>query len=84
MLSFARKKATKWVAFLILFMVLVAMVVTGFGTDGVGGLGSLGGGASKAEALATVEGREVTASEVNDLINRAICRRAGPAARPRR
>ncbi|MDQ8757966.1 SurA N-terminal domain-containing protein [Sphingosinicella sp. LHD-64] len=70
MLAFARKKASKWIAIALLGLVLVAMVVTGFGTDGMGGLGGLGGGGQSGERLARVDGRSVTEPELNDLINR--------------
>ena len=53
MLAFVRKSLRSWAAVAILFLVLVAIVVTGFGTDGFGGLGSLGGGGNAGEALAT-------------------------------
>ena len=71
MLSSVRRKARTWVAAVILFFVLVAIVITGFGTDGFGGLGNLGGGAPQAEQLARVDGEPVTAAEVGDLVNRA-------------
>ena len=77
MLAFVRRSTTKWVAGAILFLVLVAIVVTGFGTGGVGGLGSMmkgptGGDGS--ETLATVDGRPVTAAEVHDLVTREFSR----------
>ena len=77
MLAFVRRSTTKWVAGAILFLVLVAIVVTGFGTGGVGGLGSMmkgptGGDGS--ETLATVDGRPVTAAEVHDLVTREFTR----------
>lgn len=71
MLNFVRRKASKWVAVAILFLVLLAMVVTGFGTDGMGGLGGLAGsGGPTGDTLATVDGRKITDPEVTDLVNR--------------
>ena len=72
MISGFRKSLRSWIVVAILFFSLVAIVVTGFGTGGFGGLGSLSGGRGGAtgDALATVEGRSVSASEINDLVNR--------------
>ena len=70
MLNVARRKATKWVAGAILFLVLIAMVVTGFGTDGMGGLGGMGGGQQRSETLATVGSGKVTEQELRDLVTR--------------
>lgn len=71
MLSFARKKASKWIAIGLLGLVLIAMVVTGFGTDGMGGLGGLaGGGTTSGAQLARVDGKAINETELNDLINR--------------
>jgi peptidyl-prolyl cis-trans isomerase D len=81
MLQVVRRKATKWVAFLILAIVLLAMVVTGFGTDGMGGLGSFGGGQQRSETLATVGGRTVTEQQLRDLVTRQFnqARQQNPA-----
>ena len=73
MISGFRKSLRSWIVVAILFFSLVAIVVTGFGTGGFGGLGSLsggGGGRNDGDTLATVGGRTVSASEVNDLVNR--------------
>ena len=80
MLAGLRKSLKSWAAGLVLLIALIAIVVTGFGTGGTGGLGSLAGGGSGSEAVATVEGRTVTASDVSDLVNRqfAIARRQQP------
>ena len=57
---------------LLLFLALVAIVVTGFGTGGFGGLGSLGGGGSASgDPLATVDGEPITASRGQRPVNRA-------------
>lgn len=69
MLNFVRRKASKWIAIGILLLVLFAMVVTGFGTDGMGGMGSLGGTGAGAR-VATVDGRPITETELTDQINR--------------
>lgn len=70
MLAFARKKASKWIAIGLLGLVLIAMVVTGFGTDGMGGLGGLAGGTTSGAQLATVDGKAIRETELNDLLNR--------------
>jgi len=71
MLASVRRTARTWVAAVLLSFVLIAIVVTGFGTDGAGGLGSLGGGTAAAgDELASVNGDPVTASEVSDLLTR--------------
>lgn len=81
MLQVARGKATKWVAGAILFLVLIAMVVTGFGTDGMGGLGGMGGGQPRSETLVTVGDGTVTEQELRDLITRQFnqARQQNPA-----
>lgn len=75
MLNAMRSKASRWFAAGILFLVLLAIVVTGFGTGGFGGLGNLGGSSRPAgDELATVEGVPITASQVSDMIGRAYGR----------
>ncbi len=64
----SRKKVRSWTAVAVLVLALVAMVVTGFGTDGMGGLGGVTGGGQT--TLARVEGREVTETELSRQINR--------------
>ena len=73
MASSRRRSIRNWLAGLVLFLALLAMVVTGFGTGGVGDLGSLGGGGG-ATTLAEVEGDTLTEQEVNDVINREFTR----------
>jgi peptidyl-prolyl cis-trans isomerase D len=69
----ARKKIQNWVAVGILFLVLVAMVITGFGMGGSGGLGSLGGGgAPTGNQLAKVGSRAITSDEVNNQFNKSF------------
>lgn len=66
----ARKKIQNWVAVVILFMVLVAMVITGFGTGGSGGLGSLGGGgAPNGTEVAKVGSVAITTDQANNQFN---------------
>lgn len=66
----ARKKIQNWVAVGILFFVLVAMVITGFGTGGTGGLGSLGGGgAPTGTEVAKVGSVAITTDQANNQFN---------------
>ena len=65
----SQKKKRKWGPVVVLVLALVAMVVTGFGTDGMGGLGGVGGAGSQT-TLAEIEGREVTEAELSQQINR--------------
>ena len=66
----ARKKIQNWVAVGILFMVLVAMVITGFGTGGSGGLGSLGGGGAPTGTEVAKVGRvPITTDQANNQFN---------------
>lgn len=71
-----KSKTRNRIAIAILFFSLLAIVVTGFGTGGFGGLSSLtgGGNGDRSDTLATVEGKAITASEVQDLVNRAYAR----------
>jgi peptidyl-prolyl cis-trans isomerase D len=71
MLSSFRTKIRSWAMVGVLLFALIAIVVTGFGTGGSGGLGSLsGGGGATGPNLAEVEGQPVTASQVDDMVNR--------------
>ncbi|MBX3561917.1 MAG: peptidyl-prolyl cis-trans isomerase [Sphingomonas sp.] len=63
------RKVRTWTMAAILALALGAMVVTGFGTDGMGGMGGLAGGGS-GDRIARVDGRPVGETELNDLINR--------------
>jgi peptidyl-prolyl cis-trans isomerase D len=76
MISNFRKSLRSWATVALLLIALIAIVVTGFGTGGFGGLGSLTKGTTgeTSDTLATVEGKAVTASEVNDMVNRAFSR----------
>ena len=70
MLSAVRRSARSWAAAAILFIALVAIVITGFGTGGFGGLGSLNSGNQPGQVLATVGDRRLTDTELSDVINR--------------
>lgn len=63
-----RRKITTAVMLVFLGLALFAMVVTGIGTDGMGGMGGL---QSSAGVAARVEGRQITEVELNDAVNRA-------------
>jgi peptidyl-prolyl cis-trans isomerase D len=64
------QKIRNGVLLAILGLGLLAIVVTGFGTDGMGGLGGMGGG-QRAEALAEIDGEELTDLEVNRQLSLA-------------
>jgi len=70
MIAGLRKSLRSWATLLLLFLALVAIVVTGFGTGGVGGIGSMTGTGSPTETVATVEGKAIPANEVSDLVTR--------------
>ncbi|WP_114951030.1 peptidyl-prolyl cis-trans isomerase [Sphingosinicella terrae] len=65
----ATRRFRSWTAGAILFLALLAMVVTGFGTGGIGDLGSLSGGGS-GTPLARAASGTLTEQEVNDVISR--------------
>jgi len=71
MLSFFRRGVMAKAALGILFLTLVAMVVTGFGTGGMGGLGELGGGLG-ASTVAKVGGQAITSDELRDNVQRQL------------
>jgi peptidyl-prolyl cis-trans isomerase D len=71
MLSFFRKGITSKLMVVVLGIGLFAIVATGFGTDGMGGLGGAAGGG---DALVSVGGETVTPAEVTDQINRQLDR----------
>ena len=70
MLASIRRSAKSWAAGAILFIALVAIVITGFGTGGFGGLGSLSGPSGGGETLASVDGETLSEQEVADIVNR--------------
>jgi peptidyl-prolyl cis-trans isomerase D len=75
MIANFRKSLRSWATVLLLLLALIAIVVTGFGTGGFGGLGSLTKtGGADSDTLASVEGRDVTANDVREAVNRAFSR----------
>ena len=67
----ARKRFRNFTIGAILFLSLVAIVITGFGTGGVGGLDSLGGGGgATGTELAKVGSVSITTDEANNQFNR--------------
>jgi peptidyl-prolyl cis-trans isomerase D len=69
-----KKKIRNFTMGAILFLSLVAMVITGFGTDGMGGLGGVGAGTASGATLAEVDDRDVTENELSQQINRLYAR----------
>lgn len=68
----ARKKFRNFTVGFILFLSLVAIVVTGFGTGG-GGLGDVGGGGqTTGTELASVGGTSITTDRVNNQFNESF------------
>jgi peptidyl-prolyl cis-trans isomerase D len=66
----ARKKIRNWIAVTILFFSLIAIVITGFGTKGSGGIDSLrGNGGPQGEELARVGGVPITSDQVSNQFN---------------
>lgn len=78
MFSFFRRGVTAKIMLVILGIGLLAIVVTGFGTDGMGGLGGAAGGGG--ETLVTIEDQKVSSTELADQVNRqlAIARQQQP------
>ncbi|HEV7658223.1 MAG TPA: SurA N-terminal domain-containing protein [Allosphingosinicella sp.] len=74
MISGFRKSLRSWATIALLFLALVAIVVTGFGTGGGGGLGALGGGNASptGDQLATVNGEAITADATSAEVNRGF------------
>ncbi|MBV8688217.1 MAG: SurA N-terminal domain-containing protein [Alphaproteobacteria bacterium] len=72
MLSLFRRGAMAKVMLGVLFLSLVAIVITGFGTGGTGGLGELGGlGGS---TVAKVGGEKITTTRLTDETQRQLAR----------
>jgi peptidyl-prolyl cis-trans isomerase D len=75
MLNIFRKGPTSKIMLVILGIGLFAIVATGFGTDGMGGMGSSAGTvANQGDTLATIGDQKVTTSEVSDQVNRQLDR----------
>ncbi len=72
MLSIFRRGIVSKLMLVILAIGLFAIVVTGFGTDGAGGLGGVSG--APTQTLASVGGEEVTSAELTQQINRQLAR----------
>ncbi|HEX2763642.1 MAG TPA: SurA N-terminal domain-containing protein [Allosphingosinicella sp.] len=72
MLSFFRRGIMAKVMLAVLFLSLVAIVITGFGTGGAGGLGELGG--LRAGSIASVGGERLTSDEVKQATQRQLDR----------
>lgn len=70
MLSFFRHGIWAKVMLVILAIGLFAIVITGFGTGGVGGLDSLAGGGGA--TIARVEDESISAEEVRDQVQRQL------------
>jgi peptidyl-prolyl cis-trans isomerase D len=65
-----RKKLRNWIMLGILGIGLIAIVITGFGTDGMGGLGGVGG--QSAQTVATVGGEKLTDAEMSRRVDVAF------------
>jgi peptidyl-prolyl cis-trans isomerase D len=72
MLTFFRRGITSKIMLGVLAIGLFAIVVTGFGTDGMGGLGGVSGAGS--QTIASVGGQTVTSQEVTEQVNRQLAR----------
>lgn len=70
MISAFRKKLTSWLMLGLLLLALIAIVVTGFGTGGMGGLPITG--TQPADTLATVDGDEIKADELERELRSAL------------
>ncbi|MDP8993975.1 MAG: SurA N-terminal domain-containing protein [Pseudomonadota bacterium] len=70
MLQTFRRKLTSWLMLGFLGIAVVAIVITGFGTGGMGGLPSGGGGRS--DTLVEVSGMRITADELERVIRRQL------------
>ncbi|MDT9597506.1 peptidylprolyl isomerase [Sphingosinicella rhizophila] len=71
MLSYFRRGVTAKIMLGLLFITLIALVITGFGTggSGLGGLGGLG-----SSSVASVEGETITTGDVTEQVNRQLAR----------
>ena len=65
-----RSKLTQWLMLAFLVLAVGAIVVTGFGTDGTGGMG--GGGAQRGDTLVTVGGEELKSAEIDAVLQRRL------------
>jgi peptidyl-prolyl cis-trans isomerase D len=72
MVSSAKRRTRAILTGIILFISLLAIVITGFGTGGFGSIDSLisGGGQATGTTIATVEGQKLSEQKLTDTINR--------------
>ena len=70
MLAAVRRSVRAWAAAAILFFVLIAMVFTGFGTGGFGGIDSLAGKGGGSDVIARAGDERLTEPELSTIINR--------------
>ena len=73
MLTFFRRGIMAKIALGVLFLTTVAMVITGFGTGGTGGLGELAGRLG-ADTIAQAGGEKLTTDQVKDTTTRQLDR----------
>lgn len=71
MLNIFRRGFVSKIMLGVLAIGVFAILITGFGTDGMGGIGGMAGGASGDE-LVSVEGEKITSLEMTDQINRQL------------
>lgn len=72
MLRTFRSKITSWLMLLFLVLAVGAMVITGFGTDGMGGLPSGGPAANQGETLAEVGDEEIKSGDLDAMFRRRL------------
>jgi peptidyl-prolyl cis-trans isomerase D len=70
MASTAKHRLRNITTSVILFLALIALVVTGFGTGGFGSIDSLISGQATGSTIATVDRRKLPEQELTDTINR--------------
>jgi peptidyl-prolyl cis-trans isomerase D len=73
MLNIFRRGLVSKIMLGVLALGVFAILITGFGTDGMGGLGGMAGGAT-GDTLVSVEGEKVTSLEITDQVNRQLAR----------
>lgn len=72
MLKTFRSKLSNWLMLGVLGIAVIAIVVTGFGTDGVGGLPGGGTTTAQGDRLAEVGDEEITSTELDAIIRRRL------------
>jgi peptidyl-prolyl cis-trans isomerase D len=73
MLNIFRRGLVSKIMLGVLAIGVFAILITGFGTDGMGGLGGMAGG-GRGDTLVSVEDETVTSVEMTDQINRQLAR----------